>query len=88
MSPRWISSIFLEEPSSDSAIEGPYFLNFAQQARSICSVPLMVTGGIKKVEHAVQAIESGAVDIIGIGRAFVLDPALASNWCRSDISEI
>ncbi len=68
--------------SSDSSIEGPYFLNFAQQAKSICSVPLMVTGGIKKVEHAVHAIESGTVDIVGIGRAFVLDPALASNWLK------
>lgn len=66
--------------SSDRASAGPYFLDFAAAARSRTTIPLMATGGFKRREEVEVAISKGAVDLVGLARALVLDPALASTW--------
>jgi 2,4-dienoyl-CoA reductase-like NADH-dependent reductase (Old Yellow Enzyme family) len=66
--------------SSDGAGGGPYFLDFAQRAKPLTQVPLMATGGFKRREQAIDALTSGAVDMVGLARAMVLDPKLAQNW--------
>jgi 2,4-dienoyl-CoA reductase-like NADH-dependent reductase (Old Yellow Enzyme family) len=66
--------------SSDRASSGPYFLDFAAQARRRTDVPLMVTGGFKRRADAENAIRSGAVDAVGLARALVLDPCLPKTW--------
>ncbi|BAX78738.1 NADH:flavin oxidoreductase/NADH oxidase family protein [Labilibaculum antarcticum] len=66
--------------SSEGSSAGPYFLDFAKRARSITTVPLMLTGGFKKSDQAVDAIASGVVDMVGLGRAMVLDPRLPKSW--------
>lgn len=66
--------------SSEGASQGPYFLDFARQAKRITKVPLMVTGGFKAREQAVEAIASRAVDMVGLARAMVLNPQLAKDW--------
>lgn len=66
--------------ASDSQVSGAYFLDFARQARELTDKPLMITGGIKTIEQAVNAIGSGASDAIGLARAMVLDPDLPNHW--------
>ena len=67
--------------SSDGASDGgPYFLEFARRAKGITDVPLMLTGGFQRREQAVDAVNSGAVDIVGLARAMVLNPRLAEVW--------
>ena len=66
--------------SSDSSANGVYFLNFAQSARKITDIPLMVTGGFKTRKQAIEALEAGATDIIGLGRAMILNPQLPKAW--------
>lgn len=66
--------------SSDNAAKGPYYLDFAAQARQVTSIPLMVTGGLKSWEEAVDALSSGSTDLIGVARATILNPSLASDW--------
>lgn len=67
--------------SSDSASgSGPYFLEFARRAKQVTNVPVMATGGFKKQQQAVDAVSKGDVDMVGIARAMVLDPALANHW--------
>ena len=66
--------------ASDSSGYGPYFLDFAEQARQRTNVPLMLTGGFKKKDQAEEALAGGAVDIVGVARALVLNPALADEW--------
>lgn len=66
--------------SSEGASRGPYFLDFALLAREATNVPLMLTGGIKKREQAIDVIESGAVDMVGLARSMVLDTGLANVW--------
>ena len=66
--------------SSDSAGSGPYFLDFARRAKQVTKLPVMATGGFKTRAQAVDAVASGAVDMVGIARALVLDPQLATGW--------
>ncbi|MEM9503590.1 MAG: NADH:flavin oxidoreductase/NADH oxidase family protein [Cyanobacteria bacterium P01_E01_bin.43] len=66
--------------SSEGSSRGPNFLDFARRARGITKIPLMLTGGFKRREQAIDAIASGAVDIVGVARAMVLNPCLAKTW--------
>ncbi len=70
--------------SSDSSVEGPYFLDFARLAKGVTNVPLVVTGGFKRREQAVDAVASGAADMVGIARAMVLVPRLAEIWLTEE----
>lgn len=65
--------------ASDGTQSGPYFLGFAQKARSLTTKPLMVTGGFKTPDQCLDALAKG-VDCIGLARALVLDPALPNAW--------
>lgn len=66
--------------ASDSGGGGPYFLGFAEKARTLTSKPLMLTGGIKARAQAESVLAGGAVDVVGLARAFCLEPALADLW--------
>jgi 2,4-dienoyl-CoA reductase-like NADH-dependent reductase (Old Yellow Enzyme family) len=67
--------------SSDSTSgSGPYFLDFARRAKAATSIPVMATGGFKTRQQAVDAVESGAVDMVSVGRAMALNPNLARVW--------
>ncbi|MBN3561164.1 NADH:flavin oxidoreductase/NADH oxidase family protein [Aliamphritea spongicola] len=66
--------------SSDSAAKGPYYLEFAAQARQVTDIPLMVTGGFKSREEAADALSSSSTDLIGVARATILNPTLARDW--------
>ena len=69
--------------ASDGAGRGPYFKAFAERAREVTSKPLMLTGGFKTREQAIDAVASGATDIVGLARALVLEPALPRLWKRA-----
>ncbi len=70
--------------SSDSSSRGPYFLDFARLAKGVTKVPLMATGGFKRREQAIDAVVSGAVDMVGLARAMALDPQLADTWLTEE----
>ena len=69
--------------ASDGGGAGPYFLGFAKRAREITSRPLMLTGGFKTRAQAEAAVASGAIDVVGLARALVLDPSLPMHWKQS-----
>ncbi|MBX2869549.1 MAG: hypothetical protein KTR18_12780 [Acidiferrobacterales bacterium] len=66
--------------SSDSTGSGPYFMEFASQARQKTSKPIMLTGGFKTKQQATDAMLLGEIDLIGMARALVIDPALPESW--------
>jgi 2,4-dienoyl-CoA reductase-like NADH-dependent reductase (Old Yellow Enzyme family) len=66
--------------ASDRSGRGPYFLEFAKRARAVTTKPLMLTGGFKTRAQAEDAVASGAVDIVGLARALVLEPTLPKLW--------
>ncbi|GHA09074.1 NADH:flavin oxidoreductase/NADH oxidase family protein [Oceanisphaera arctica] len=67
--------------SSDGASgNGPYFLDFARRVKKVTAIPVMATGGFKTRQQAVKAVESGAVDMVGVARAMALNPYLTRDW--------
>src|SRR6056297_613080 len=68
------------QSASDGAGRGPYFMAFARQARKVTTKPLMLTGGFKTRAQAEDALTSGVVDVVGLARALVLEPALSNLW--------
>ncbi|MFS8124758.1 NADH:flavin oxidoreductase/NADH oxidase family protein [Rhizobium sp. BR 250] len=56
-----------------------YFLEFARKIAEAATMPLMVTGGIRRREVAETVIESG-VAMAGIATALAIEPNLPRNW--------
>lgn len=56
-----------------------YFLEFAQSMMSVATMPLMVTGGIRRKAVAESVVASG-VALVGIATALAIDPALPQAW--------
>ena len=54
-----------------------YFLEYAKEIKKIVKCPLMVTGGFKSAEFMKSVLESGELDIIGLGRSLCIDPAFS-----------
>ena len=55
-----------------------YFLEYARDMRaSLLDTPLMVTGGFRTPQLMRDVVESGEVDVIGVGRPFCVEPDLA-----------
>ncbi len=63
------------ERASTVAREG-YFLEYARQIREVTKTPLLLTGGLRSAAAMANAIESGAVDAIGLGRPLAYEPDL------------
>lgn len=71
--------------SSDRSSHGePYFVKFARRAKGVTDVPLMLTGGFKRREQAVEAVVCGVVDMVSSARAMVLNPRLAEVWLTEE----
>ncbi|NGN91130.1 NADH:flavin oxidoreductase/NADH oxidase family protein [Nocardioides sp. KC13] len=52
-----------------------YFLAYAERVRAeLPDLPLMLTGGFRTAAGMVDAVESGAVDLVGLGRPLTVQP--------------
>ncbi len=52
-----------------------YFLSFAEKIRNhLPTTPLMVTGGFRTKSVMEEALQSGCLDLIGLGRPLAIDP--------------
>lgn len=51
-----------------------YFMEYAENIRSRVKTALMVTGGFRTAQGMVEALESGATDMIGLGRPLAVEP--------------
>lgn len=56
-----------------------YFLEFARDIQTVATMPLMVTGGIRRREVAEQVVDSG-IAMAGIATALAIEPDLPRNW--------
>ena len=75
----------IEAKASTKAREA-YFLEFAEKVRASVKVPLMLTGGFRSLGGMAQALESGAIDIIGLGRLLAVEPDAPSRFLRGEES--
>ncbi|MEP2735950.1 MAG: NADH:flavin oxidoreductase/NADH oxidase family protein [Erythrobacter sp.] len=57
-----------QDVAASTAAREAYFVDFAKAMQDHVSVPLMVTGGFRTRAAMEQALETGAADVIGLGR--------------------
>ncbi len=50
-----------------------YFVDFAKAMREHLSIPIMVTGGLRRREVMAHVLETGGADMIGLGRPLCID---------------
>jgi len=62
-----------------------YFLEFAEEIAAIATMPVMVTGGIRRLPVVEQVLEKG-VAMAGIATALAVDPALPRRWKNGEAS--
>jgi len=77
-----------EDNPSSTLLREMYFIEFAKIIQSVANMPLMVTGGVTKKETADMALETGAVEIVGIARAFGFNAHLPSDWENGENLEV
>jgi hypothetical protein len=53
-----------------------YFLEFAERFSQEVSVPVMLTGGFRTRQGMNDALDSGAVDVVGLARPITYEPDL------------
>lgn len=76
------------EAASDGApSSGPYFLDFAGEAKTLTSIPVVATGGFQTRDQAISAVKGGFVDAVSLARAMALNPELAKTWLSNDGSD-
>ena len=56
-----------------------YFLDMATELASIAQMPVMVTGGIRRLPIVQQVLDSG-IAMAGIATALTLEPQLIKHW--------
>ena len=66
--------------------EEAYFLPYARQFRAALSMPLVLLGGINRLETVRQALAEG-FPFVAMGRALLREPDLLTRWQRGDTRE-
>jgi 2,4-dienoyl-CoA reductase-like NADH-dependent reductase (Old Yellow Enzyme family) len=62
-------------PARDpSGVREPYFLEYAEQFARELTVPVMLSGGFRSRTAMIDAVESGAADVIGLARPIAVEP--------------
>lgn len=61
-----------------------YFAPLSEAVKSVVSIPVILTGGIKEARTAEKLIAEGKADLIGVGRAILKD----SDWARRAVESL
>ncbi len=56
-----------------------YFLEFAKEIAQIATMPIMTTGGVRRLAVAEEVLTHG-IDIVGMGTALAMNPDLPNDW--------
>ena len=65
-----------------------FFLDFAQRARAVSQAPVMLTGGFRSYAACEAALQSGAVDVIGMARPFLSDVEQIPAFLRGEVARL
>ncbi len=67
-------------------ITAPYYLEECRRVKQALSIPVMLVGGMRKLEDMQQVIDSGIADAVSMCRPFIMDPYLVKNL-RNGVSD-
>ncbi len=66
--------------------EEAYFLPFARQFREALVMPLVLLGGVNRLDTVTRALEEG-FQFVAMGRALLREPDLLTRWQKGELSE-
>ena len=66
--------------------EEAYFLPYARQFRAALDMPLVLLGGINRLDTVQLALDEG-FDFVQMGRALLREPDLVARWQKGDDRE-
>ncbi len=66
--------------------EEAFFLPYARQFRAALRMPLILLGGINRLETVHRALDAG-FDFVAMGRALLREPDLVARWQRGEAAE-
>jgi 2,4-dienoyl-CoA reductase-like NADH-dependent reductase (Old Yellow Enzyme family) len=64
--------------------EEAYFLNHARELKARLSIPVILVGGIRRLETAERVLEQGWADFISLARPLIREPSLPKRWQAGD----
>jgi 2,4-dienoyl-CoA reductase-like NADH-dependent reductase (Old Yellow Enzyme family) len=64
------------KPTERTRQREAYFLEYAEKVRARVSIPIVVTGGFRSGKAMKEALQSGAMDMIGLARTLAVQPDL------------
>jgi 2,4-dienoyl-CoA reductase-like NADH-dependent reductase (Old Yellow Enzyme family) len=64
-----------------------YFLPYAAQLKKLTDIPLILVGGVRRVEEAERILGRGEADFISMARPLIREPGLPGRWERGDRRE-
>lgn len=64
-----------------------FFLEYAEEIRKAVQVPLVVTGGFRSAQGMRDALQSGAVDLVGLARPIAVEPDLPKRILEGETTE-
>ena len=56
-----------------------YFLEFAKEIAQVATMPIMTTGGVRRLAIAEDVLSNG-IDMVGMGTALAMNPSLPNDW--------
>jgi 2,4-dienoyl-CoA reductase-like NADH-dependent reductase (Old Yellow Enzyme family) len=65
-----------------------YFLDYAAEVRKLATMPLMVTGGFRTRAGVEEALNGGAVDVVGLARPLCGEPDLPKRMLAREVYEM
>ena len=65
-----------------------YFIDFAKKVKSICNIPLLITGGFRSYNFCNEVLENGELDLIGMARPFITNRGDISGFLRGKVTRL
>lgn len=59
-----------------------YFLEFAKDIAQVATMPIMTTGGVRRLAIAENVLDNG-IDMVGMGTALAMNPTLPNDWKKN-----
>lgn len=82
-----LEPVFEEKVRESTRAREAYFFDYAVSARKVAKMPLMVTGGFRSSQGMNDALASGDVDMIGLGRPLCTDPNFPAKILAGELAE-
>lgn len=72
-----------DEPRSNEV----FFLDYAEKARALVDIPVMLTGGFRTRAIMEESIESGWLDVVGMARPFTNNTRVAQQLLDGELGK-